>query len=223
MLSTRSLGFGLAAAAFLSLMPLRPAQAGGLNYNYGVTFSTPTPFLGAGDGDVRFVFSPAGPNPAPASVTASHLTYSNDWQINPFGITSFGDASVDLFSQSATIRNTQVSNGFVVPVTNWGKTFSFDLNYQDPPGADPSDFKVVLQKTGQADSTLFTVRFDPAGPATLLTNSSGAAFTPQDGTPGLSAPGAPPVPEASSVLSLGLLLALGAGGYALKARKRSGV
>lgn len=92
-LSTCSLGFGLAAAALLSVMSLRPAQAGGLNYNYGVTFSTPTPFLGAGDGDVRFVFSPDGPNPAPASVTASNLTYSSDWQVNPFGITAFGDAS----------------------------------------------------------------------------------------------------------------------------------
>ena len=220
MLSKHTLGLGLGAAALLSVIPLRPAQAGGLNYNYGVTFSTPTPFLGTGNGDVRFVFSPDGPNPAPASVTASNLTYSSDWQINPYGITTFGDTSINYFSQAVTIGNTDASNGFSVPVTKWGSTFGFDLNYQDPPGTDPSDFKVVLQKAGLADDTLFAVRFDPAGKATLLENTSGAGITPQGGTPALDVPGTPPVPEASSVLSLGLLLALGAGGYAFQARKR---
>ena len=226
MLSKRTFGLGLGAAALLSLITMRPAQASGLNYDYGVTFSTPSPFLGTGNGDVLFVFSPDGPNPAPASITASNLTYSNDWKINPFGITTFGDTSINFFSQAMTINNTDAANGFSVPVSQWGSSFGFDLNYQDPPGTDPSDFKVVLQKAGLADDTLFAVRFDPAGKATLLENSSGAGFTPQGNTPILdvpgtpSVPGTPPVPEASSVLSLGLLLALGTGGCALQARKR---
>lgn len=220
MLSKHSLALGLGAAVFLSLMPLQPVRAGGLNYNYGVTFNTPTPFLGTGNGDVRFVFSPDGPNPAPASVTASKLTYSSDWQVNPYGITAFGNTSINYFGPSVTIYNTAASNGFSVPVSQWGSTFGFNLNYQDPPGADPSDFKVVLQKAGLADDTLFAVRFDPAGKATLLENTSGASLTPTGGTPALDIPVTPPVPEASSVLSLGLLLALGAGGYAFQARKR---
>jgi hypothetical protein len=218
------LGLGLAAAALVSLAAARPAAAQAPsstttshNYNYSVTFTTPSSFRGAGSGAVRFEFDPDSANAAPASATGRNLTYSNDWQINPFGITTFGDATFNIFSSSVTIRNTDPKNGFSVPVTQFGTTFGFDLNYTDPPGPDPSDFTLVLQKAGLPDFSLFAIRFDPNGTATLMSSASGVGITPQGSTPNLSP--APAVPEASTTVSLGLLLALGMGGV-LAAKKR---
>ncbi len=213
MVSSRILAFGLGAAALLSFAAARPASAGSTNDNYTVSFTTPTAFLGTGNGDIQFGFNPDGPNPAQASVTGSGLTYSSDWKVNPFGISTYGDASFNFFSQSVTIKNTDPRNGFTLPVTNWGSTFGFNLNYQDPPGKDPSDFVLVLQKTGQADVSLFDIRFDPAGTAYLVSAAPGVSIQAQDGTPPL---GTNPVPEASTTVSLGLLLVLGLGAAVVK-------
>ena len=155
------LGLGLTTAALLGLGTL-PVLAGGTNDNYNVTFTTPTPFLGIGSGDVLFQFNPEGTGAPPASVTGSNLTYSSDWQVSPF-ITTFGDTSIDYFGASVTINNTDTKNGFNVPVMQWGTTFGFSLNYVDPPGTTPSDFSVTLQKAGLNDLTLFDIQFDPAG------------------------------------------------------------
>ncbi len=215
MISSRFFYAGLGAAALFSLGAARPAlaQSGGANYNYTITFETPASFTGAGAGDVRFEFDPQGPNPAPASITGSGLTYSGDWQVNPFGITTFGDTKFDYSTQSLTVKNTDARNGFVVPVGTWGSTFGFSLNYADPPGTDPSNFSLTLQKAGQPDLSLFAIGFDPSGQTTLLSTTPGVSITPQAGTPGF---GPAAVPEASTTVSLGLLLTLGLGAVALR-------
>jgi len=222
MITSRTLGLGLAAAALVGLAALPaaaqapPAAAASHNYNYSITFTTPSAFLGAGNGDILFEFDPESANAAPASITGGNLTYSNDWQVNPLGITRFGDTSLNFFAQSVTVRNTQAKNGFSVPVSQFGTTFGFDLNYTDPPGLDPSDFTLVLQKGGLPDATLFSIQFSPSGAATLTSNAPGVSITPQGGTPALASP----VPEASTTVSLGLLLALGLGGATLGTRKK---
>jgi hypothetical protein len=216
MLSSRILNGGLAALALIGLAAASPAQAGANNYNYSVTFNTPASYIGTGNGDIQFLFTPDGPNPALATLTAGNLSYSNDWKIDPFGITFIGDSSLDFFTQSVTLGNSLAQNGFSVPVTQWGTDFSLSFNYQDPPGTDPTDFTLTLQKAGMPDASLFDVRFSPSGQATLMSSASGVTITPQSGTPGL----ANPVPEASTTVSLGLLLALGLGGLVVASKRR---
>lgn len=217
MIASRTLLGSLAAVALVSLAAVPSAHAGGNNYNYSVTFNTPANFIGTGNGDIQFLFDPEGPAPAQAYLTAGSLAYSNDWQINPLGITFVGDAGINLFTQTVTLGNTTAQNGFSVPVTQWGTNFSLSFNYTDPPGTDPTDFSLTLQKTGQADASLFDIQFDPSGKATLLSSAGGVTITPQTGTPGLSAP----VPEASTTVSLGVLLALGLGGLVVSARRKT--
>ncbi len=227
MLSSRHLGFGLAAAALLFLAAARPAAAqapsAATSYVYDVAFATPDAFLSAGSGDVLFLFSPDGPNPASATITGGSLSYSSDWKVG--GVTTFGDAAPSYsFGGPVTgpvviIGNTTASNGALVGITKFGTSFGLVINYKDPPGSDPTDFSLALQSPGMADAGLFDVRFTPGGPATLLSSASGVTITPEAGTPALSLPAA--VPEASTTVSLGLLLALGLAGMAVSARRKA--
>ena len=221
---------GLGAAALLSLAPVRPAEAQtpppstlSHNYVYTVAFTTPTPYLSYSSGGIRFQFSPSGPSPASATITGGNLTYSNDWQINPGGVTTFGDAAIGYsFSGPITganvkIGNTTPANGFVVPVSKWGTSFGFTFIYADPPGQDPSDFTLSLQSPGHTDAPLFDVQFSPSGAVTLMSSAPGVAFTPQGGAPAILPP---TVPEASTTVSLGLLLALGMGGLVVAGKRK---
>ena len=215
MISSRILCFGLGAAALVSFGALMPAQAStgpGTNYNYTVSFTTPNQFLAYNSGNIIFSFNPEATGAPASSVTGSNLNYSDGWQVNPFGITTFGVTSVDYFSQSVTIFNQGATNGFILPVEQWGTTFSFDLNYQDPPGPIASDFSVALQ-SGSTDVSLFDVQFNPGGAEVLKSAAPGVSIVSQPGTPDLS-----PVPEASTTVSLGLLLALGLGGMAVSVK-----
>jgi len=178
----------VATVLLLAAFAAAPAHAGTHDYNYDVSFTTPASFLGTGSGDALFLFNPSGPSPAPASAIGSKLSYSNDWTVNPFGITLIGDASFDFFSQSVQINNTNPQNGFSLPVTKWGTNFGFHLEYLDPPGTDPSDFSVTLQKTGLPDTVLFDIQFNPSGAATLESTLSGVVLTPGTGTPDLLSP-----------------------------------
>jgi len=218
---SRSLALGTLAVFGTSL----PAFADGIgpnivaashNYNYVISFTTPSPFLSTGSGDVLFQFNPETVGAAPATAKASNLTYSPDWQVG-FPST-FGSASLDYFSQTATINNTDAKNGFDVPVTTFGQNFSFNLAYTDPPGPIASDFSIVLQKSGLNDLSLFDIQFDPAtGNATLLGTTAGVVIAPQGNTPPVGTPN--PVPEASTTISLGLLLALGGAVVVVKRKK----
>ncbi len=215
---------GLGAAAAVSLVPAQPAaaQASGNHYAYNVGFTTPTNFLTYSSGDIHFEFDPQGPTPAQATITGGNLTYSNDWQISS-SITTFGDASPSysffgpITGPEAIIGNVDPQNGFDVPVTQWGTSFGFTFLYDDPPGTDPSDFSLTLQAPGQADASLFTAEFSPSGAATLMSSAAGVTITPQAGTPALSPPA---VPEASTTVSLGLLLALGLGGLVVAGKRK---
>jgi len=227
---------GLGAAALLSLAPVRPAEAQtpppstlSHNYVYTVAFTTPTPYLSYPSGGIHFQFSPSGPSPAPATITGGYLTYSNDWLLNPLAVTTFGDASTAYIVPTVTnptppilgpaviIRNSMATNGFVVPVSQWGTSFGFTFAYADPPGQDPSDFTLSLQSPGHADAPLFDVQFSPSGAVTLMSSAPGVAFTPQGGAPAILPPA---VPEASTTVSLGLLLALGMGGLVVAAKRK---
>jgi hypothetical protein len=216
MLSSRILNSGLAALALIGLAATTPAHAGANNYNYSVTFNTPASYIGTGNGDIRFLFTPDGPDPANAYLTAGSLSYSSGWKIDPFGITEVGDAGIDYFAQTVTLGNTQAQNGFSIPVTKWGAYASLSFNYTDPPGTDPTDFTLTLQQDGLPDASLFDVRFDPSGTATLMSSASGVTITSQAGTPALDNP----VPEASTTVSFGLLLALGLGGLVVASKRR---
>ncbi|MGI4792287.1 MAG: hypothetical protein ACRYFS_25965 [Janthinobacterium lividum] len=216
MISSRFICLGLGAAALISLSGGRPAQAGNTTYNYQVTFVTPASFIGPGNGDIRFEFDPDGANPAQASITGGNLTYSSGWQVNPFGISRFGDTTFNYSDESVTIYNTDSQNGFSLPVSKWGSTFGLNLSYTDPPGTDPSDFSLTLQKSGQTDLSLFDIQFNPSGQPILMSTMPGVSITSQDGTPAL---GAAPVPEASTTVSFGVLLALGLGAMALRKKK----
>ena len=216
MLSSSILRGSLAALALVGLAAAPSAQAGGNNYNYSVTFNTPASYVGTGNGDIQFLFTPDGPDPANAYLTAGSLSYSSGWKIDPFGIMKVGDANIDYFAQTVTLGNTQAQNGFSIPVTKWGTYASLSFNYTDPPGTDPTDFTLTLQQAGLPDASLFDVRFDPSGTATLMNSASDVTITPQSGTPGLDNP----VPEASTTVSLGLLLALGLGGVVVASKRR---
>jgi len=218
---TAALGLGLGAAALISLGLSRPAAAqappsaaASHNYTYSTTFTTPTNYLSAASGDIRFVFAPDGPNPASATITAGSLSFMGGWVVNPLGITSFGDATLNPLTQAVTIGNSKAINGFQVPVSKWGTSFSLSILYADPPGTDPSDFSVTLQAPGLPDATLLDLGFNPSGTVTLLSSAPGVTVTPGAGTP-------PAVPEASTTVSLGLMLILGLGGVVL-ARKKTG-
>ena len=138
MLSSRLLCLGLGAAALFSLSAATPAQAGaGTNYNYHVTFTTPNQFLSYTTGDIVFLFNPEASGAPASSITGSNLTYSNDWQVNPLGISTVGVTSVDYFAGSVTIGNADTINGFMLPVSQWGTQFAFDVNYQGPARPDP--------------------------------------------------------------------------------------
>lgn len=234
MITARTLGLGLAAAALVGLASARPAAAqappaaaASHSYTYSVAFNTPPSYLNLTSGDIHFQFNPSGPAPAPATITGGNLTYSNDWNLNIAGITTFGDAGLSYIFPGPTnppitgpvviIGNSTPANGFDVPVTKWGTSFGFDFTYADPPGTDPSDFSLSLQSPGHADFSLLDVQFSPSGAVTLMSSAAGVGITPQGGAP---AP-VPAVPEASTTLSLGLLLALGLGGMAMGARRKS--
>jgi len=222
---TVALGLGLGAAALISLAPARPAAAqapplaaSSHNYTYSTTFTTPANYLSATSGDIRFVFAPDGPNPALATITGGSLSFTGAWGYDLFGIKRFGDASLNIFSQTVTIGNSTPINGFQVPISQWGTSFSLFITYADPPGTDPSDFSVTLQAPGLADASLMDLGFNPSGTVTLLSAAPGVAITPGAGSP---APTAPPVPEASTTVSLGLMLLLGLGGVVLARKKRA--
>lgn len=188
------------------------------NYNYTVSFTTPSPFLSVGSGSVLFQFNPGATGAAAASVTTSAVTYSSDWKASPL-VTTFGATSVSYFPPSVSIFNTNAANGFAIPVTQFGTSFSFNLNYLDPPGPGVSDFSITLQKSGLSDLSLLDIQFDPAtGLATLNSAAPDVSVTPQGQTPPLT-PAA--VPEASTILSFGLLLMLGGGVVAAKREKAS--
>ena len=221
---------GLGAAALLSLAPIRPAAAqapppstASHNYVYTVAFTTPTRYLSYNSGGIRFQFNPSGPAPASATITGGNLTYSPDWQLNPAAVTTFGDATLGysfggpILGPTVTIGNSTAANGFVVPVSQWGTSFGFTFIYADPPGQDPSDFTLSLQSPGHADASLFDVQFSPSGAVTLMSSAPGVAFTPQGGAPAILPPA---VPEASTTVSLGLLLALGMGGLVVAGKRR---
>ena len=222
---TSAVLFGLGTAPVfaggtnLSSMTPNLAVAGSHDYNYTVSFTTPASFLGSGNGDILFEFDPEAASASPASITGSALTYSSDWQVSPL-ITTFGDTTLSYFPPSVTVNNTDAANGFSVPVSQWGATAGFNLNYMDPPGPIASNFTVTLQKAGQTDLSLFDIQFNPLGQAVLLSEAPGVTITPQAGTPPLSSP----VPEASTTVSFGLLLALGTSAIARARRKiRRGV
>jgi hypothetical protein len=73
-----------------------------------------------------------------------------------------------------------------------------------------------LQEAGLPDASLLDIRFSPDGTATLVSSDPGLTVTPQPGTPALSSP----VPEASTTVSLGLLLALGMGGIVVAGKRK---
>lgn len=219
---SRPLALGIGSLALLGFS--LPAFAGGSSdlvaashgYSYIISFTTPSPFLTTGTGDVLFQFNPETVGAAPATAKASNLSYSTDWQV---GIPStFGDASIDYFAGTATINNTDAKNGFDVPITNFGQDFSFNLAYTDPPGPIASDFSVVLRSGALGDQSLFDLQFDPStGQTTLLNSIPGVTITPQGDTPPVGSPN--PVPEASTTVSLGLLLALGGAVVVAKRKK----
>lgn len=222
---TAALGLGLGAAALISLGLSRPAAAqappsavASHNYTYSTTFTTPANYLNATSGDIRFVFAPDGPNPASATITGGSLLFVGGWGVNLLGITSFGNATLNPLSQAVTIGNSTPINGFQVPVSQWGTSFSLSILYADPPGTDPSDFSVTLQAPGLPDATLLDLGFNPSGTVTLLSSAPGVTITPQGAAP---TPTPPAVPEASTTVSLGLMLVLGLGGVVL-ARKKTG-
>lgn len=192
---------------------MQPVQAQSTNYNYTVSFNTPDQFLSKDSGNIIFSFDPEAAGAPAASVTGSNLTYSAGWQVEPFDITRFGLTSVNYFDQSVTVFNGDATNGFKLPVDKWGSTFSFNINYQDPPGPIPSDFSVVLQ-SGATDVSLFDVQFNPGGTEKLLSEAPGVTIESQAGTPTLN-----PVPETSTTVSFGLLLALGLGSLAVQKKK----
>lgn len=227
MLSARHLG--LTAAALVFLVAAHPATAqaplpaaSSVSYVYDVAFTTPAAFRSAGSGDVLLLFSPDGPNPASATVTGGSLSYSSDWKVG--SVTTFGDAGPSysfggpITGPVVVIGNTTASNGALVGVTKFGTSFNLVINYKDPPGLDPTDFSLALRSPGLADMGLFDVRFTPGGPATLMSSAFGVAVTPETGTPVLSSPAA--VPEASTTVSLGLLLVLGMGGMVVAAKRQ---
>ena len=120
-----------------------------------------------------------------------------------------------ILGPAVIIGNSTATNGFVVPVSKWGTSFGFTFAYADPPGQDPSDFTLSLQSLGHADAPLFDVQFSPSGAVTLMSSAPSVAFTPQGGAPAIL----PAVPEASTTVSLGLLLALGMGGIVVAGKR----
>lgn len=222
---TVALGLGVGAAALISLGLARPAAAQAPpsaatshNYTYSTTFTTPADYLSATSGDIRFVFAPDGPNPALATITGGSLSFTGAWGVDLSQIKRFGDANLNIFSQTVTIGNSTPINGFQVPVSQWGTSFSLSITYADPPtGPDPSDFSVTLQAQGQADASLMDLGFNPSGTVTLLSAAPGVVITPGPDTP----TPIPAVPEASTTVSLGLMLILGLGGVVLARKKRA--
>lgn len=148
---------------------------------------------------------------------------------------------------SGSIQN--IANPFVLipdPGTYPGGILTFnllapvtagDLWINTGPPAGPAVISDVLRFTGGPTAQLFVAPGLPA-PAygnvvtvPVAVGGAGVIFTPSAGQPGFD-PAAglggtsyfvvtAPVPETSSVVSLGLLLALGLGGAAITARKRS--
>lgn len=234
MLSSRPLGLAAVALVFLAAAHPAAAQAPAsaaqpslaatscVSYVYDIAFTTPDAFRSAGSGNILLLFSPDGPNPASATLTGGNLSYSNDWKVG--SVSTFGDATPyysfggPITGPDVIIGNTKASNGALVGITQFGTSFNLVIEYQDPPGTDPTDFSLALQSPGLADAGLFDIRFTPGGPATLMSSASGVAVTPETGTPGLSSPAA--VPEASTTVSLGLLMVLGMGGMVVAAKRR---
>ncbi len=196
-----------AALAILALGTAAQAQA-----RYQVTVNTST--LKTTPGGLDFQFNPGGSAASAATVQITNFVTDG----------TLVGASADSGGGTGTLPgNLAISNN---PGTNevfqgftFGSALSFAVVFSNPaPTTVGSLFAFTL--------------FDSAGNSLLSNNPDGSALdisvnldgslTPQPAPPGANGltVTAAPVPEASSTVSLGLLLALGAGGLAVAARRK---
>ncbi len=198
----------LAALATLTLGASAQAQT-----RYQVTVSTST--LNTTSGSLDFQFNPGGNGASAATVQVTDFT-SNATLV---GASMLSGSGTGALPGNLAITNDPGTNEVFQGVT-FGSTLSFAVVFSAPAATTVSSLFA------------FTL-FDATGNSLLSNNLDGSALdisvnpdgslTPQPAPPGANGltVTAAPVPEASTTVSLGLLLALGVGGLAVARRKRA--
>ena len=183
---------------------------------YQVTLNTAS--LTGTVGSLDFLFNPGGTDSQNAAVQVTGFTTTGALA----GTAQDTGGGAGTLPGTLTIANTGSNNDVFQGIT-FGSTLSFFATFSGPAITSPTG-------AGAASTFAFSL-FDAAGANTLLgTNPDGSVLdltvnpdgsqTVVSGSTALTVTAAP-VPEASSALSLGLLLASGVGGLAAARRRRA--
>jgi len=186
--------------------------------NFKVTLNTSS--LTGTTGTLDFLFNPGGPDAQNATLQVSG--FSSDGTLAGTATASGGGAGT--LPGTLTIANSGSNNEVFQDIT-FGSTLSFSALFSGPALTPPSG----TTSGSQFAFTLFNsanhpiLANNPGGSALEITVNADGSLTAQPAPPGANGltVTAAPVPESSGALSLGLLLALGAGGLAATRRKRA--
>lgn len=207
----------LSALAFAALGTLALGAAAQAQTRYQVTVNTSA--LNTTSGGLDFQFNPGGNNAPAATVQITDFTTN----ATLLGASMPSGGGMGALPGVLTITNNPGINEVFQGVT-FGTTLSFAVAFSGPALTPPA---------GTTVGSLFGFTlFDNSGNSLLSNNPDGSALdisvnpdgslTPQPAPPGANGltVTAAPVPEASTTVSLGLLLALGVGGQVLARRGR---
>ena len=203
----RTSALALGASALGALGTLTPAQA--QVSRYIITLDTST--LSGTPGSLDFQFNPGGASAAAATLQISGFTTTGALA----GTATDTGGGTGTLPGTLLIANTGNFNDVFQGIT-FGSTLRFFATLTSPLSNSP------------VGSTFSFSVLDPTGTTTLLGNNPDGSvldISPNSTTTGIqsgsSALTVQPIPEASTPLSLGLLLALGAGGLAAARRRRT--